>query len=516
MSTGGDGILTVTGFGRFEKLHAEYNKLLTANEKLRNELKKLQSQSEKTDDSQSEALDTLSKKITAAVTGYLSLQSAINLAAAAHENYKRKAETAVDISLKVAEAQRDLVFNLGPGATDDQRTSILNRARELGRSTGMGEADADIALARITGAIRDPNPAVREQVGARVLNLVSRYYPQQGRGSAAGDMGASLLNIQSAVPGMTEEQALGMAQALLGTSQLKGVSNVPALTRGVNAAATSRRDVTDKFTNQLQMMAIAGAFTQALGDTEGQLSATATANFSSAFDKATGNRYSKMPIGDAIRLAAKEMPGFAESMEKSLQGEAVTKGAQRDLFLQGFTFANAKAIEGDFALNRQQMEEMFQYAAKGTPELQRANALSKSLAANEQAVTDRLGDAGTIRRILFGGGSDPGYFGANEGYLNQTLREWDFTLGEWMGRDPRQMAIQALEQDARVIRRGMQWRGTTIPEDERKRLETRIQDAERRASEIRELGQVIQDNTNMVSNGQNAQAATAQRNAQVE
>lgn len=515
MSSGGDGILTITGFGRFEKLHAAYNKLLAANDKLQNELKKVKAESEKADRAQSDMLDGMSKKVLAAASTYLSLQSAISLAAAAHEDYKNKANDAADISLKVAQAQRELVFNLGADATNAQRLGILRAAKEIGRG-GMGEADANLAMSQITGAIRNPNPAVREQVAGKVLKLVAPYYPEPGRGQEAGQFGASVLNIQSAVPELTEEQSLIIAQTLLGTSQLKGVSNVKALTRGVNAAANSRRDVTDKYLNLLQTMAIGGAFTQSLGDTEGQLSATATANFVATFDKVTGGKYKKMPIGDAYRLAAKEMPGFTKAMEENLGGEAVTKGAQRDLFQQGFTDANARAIEGAFAVTPQQMDQMFRFAQNGTPEQQRSTVMNRSVAANEQALSDRLGDAGAVRRILFGGGNDKGYFGANEGYLNQTLREWNFTLGEWMGRDPKQMAVEILQQDARVIRRGIDWNSRSISEDERTRMERRIQDAERRASEIRDLGQAIQDNTNLTVAGQNSQNAAAQRNAQVE
>jgi hypothetical protein len=515
MSSGGDGILTITGYGRFEKLHSDLQRTIQENVKLQEQLRKVTQESKKADKSQEEMLDGLMGKVTKMATAWLSVQSAISLAAAAHEDYKQKANDAADISLKVAAAQRELAFNLGPGAKDADRNQITDLARRLGRDLGIGQADANIALSRVTGAIRDPRPAVRLQVGADTVAIAGKYYPGMGNGEKIGDLGVAIQNVQNAVPGMTLEQATETVQAQLSASQLKNVSNITDLTRGANAAASSRRDVTDKYLNYIQTNAIAGSFTQTLGDQEGRLAATATANYVAAFEKATKGKYKHLPILDAVDLASKEMPGFADAMEDALQGEAVTKGAQRDLFLKGFTETNARAIQGEFGKTPEQIDAMFQWAVNGTPEQRRSRALNMSSAANEQVLSDRFGDAGTIRRVLFGGGeNDKGYYGVHSGFLHRKLLEMDFTANEWMGIDPKATALEYLSEDIRAVRNVLKAGG--LSQEERQAYERRIEDAERRSSEISSLGQVIQDNTNMVSNGQNAQAATAQRHAHVE
>lgn len=534
MSSGGDGILTVTGFGRFEKLHAEYNKLLMANQKLAEQLRRVAQESKKTDDSQGEMLDGLTGKITKMASAYLTVQTAIGMATAALQRHMEIADRAASASTRLADAQANLIYNLGANATNTQRAEMLESAKRIGVDSGMGAPGATNMVATITNAIKSPDPVIRRQVADRIGRKVARYFPNPEDAGLAGQLGASVLNLQAAAPEISEDQAMLMAQTLLSTSQLKGPGEVKNLAAGIFTASNNRFEVKDRFRNLMQTTAIASAFTQLLADDTGEMTGTTTANFVSVFDEVTKGKYKNVPIGDAYRLAAKEMPGFQKSMSDKLMGYAVSKGPQKELLRLAFGDTLTRSIEGEFSVSPQQMDQMFEFAARGTPDLRNAQALRKSAAASESTIADQNAKEGAVYRSLFGGGDSPGYY-EKDGWLWNLNRKAYFRSQMFRGRDPAEIGMEMVREDfdyniqnARgqrnawspswgLAKQRMYGKDQAIYRDTiAKGYEAQAEIAARQYQILSDLNQSIQDNTTMTSNGQNAQAAAAQRNAQVE
>ncbi len=176
MSSGGDGILTITGFGRFEKLHAEYNKLLTANDKLKTKLKAVEDQSDKVDQAQDSAIDKLTTKALKMVSAYQAAHMAISLANAAIQKQIELERQATNVTVNLADAQRNFANAMGIQASADQRRSGINRFSKVGVDLGFGEAGGLQVATQVYNSVVEADPIKRAATVESIMREALPYY----------------------------------------------------------------------------------------------------------------------------------------------------------------------------------------------------------------------------------------------------------------------------------------------------------------------------------------------------
>jgi len=528
MSSGGDGILTITGFGRFEKLHAEYNKLLTANDKLAKKLKAVEDQSEKIDQAQDSAIDKLTTKAIKMVSAYQAAHMAISLANAAIQKQIDLERQATNVTINLADAQKNFANAMGIQATADQRRGGINRFSKVGVDLGFGESGGLQVATQVYNSVVEADPIKRAATVESIMREALPYYSPAKMDEAARGA-AAVGDLMKGLPGVSPREIVQMQMGFLGTARIMGVEDLPNIQQGVVSAQVSAPDLRGSAAveNTRQAFAMMAAIGGRLGDDTGELTRTAFSGLSGVFREKAGKNYRDLPLYDAIRKAAAEKPSIIRETEKDLLGRVFTKDPQREI-LQGTTTSLLTEVAlGEMARpSEKEWSDFARFALKGTPEMATAGSIRRAGASQEAANRKANNVNGAIRAILFGGEfGEQEYPGAmyagQKGFANtaQSLIKRAMFEAAIIGSDSFDVAMNMLPLLNSAIAELRANPGRLQSKALRERYEAMIA---RRAQlqtaqwELSELRRAIEDNSTMISNGQNAQAAAAQRNAQVE
>lgn len=537
MSSGGDGILTVTGFGRFEKLHAEYNKLLQANQKLVDQLKRVETQSKKTDERQEEAADRVVQKGIKMAAVWQAASSALGIFNDALQKNIELSSRAAASSTSLADAQTSFFAALGPNASSDFRKRAAKEIQSFGVSQGMTETNALLAFEKIMNSVTDANPEVRLAKGKELMNYALKFFPNPNDAVQLGSFGAAGGDLLKGLAGATPKDVMKIEAGLLGASRLEGADKLVNVNQAIVAAQITSPHVKDQMENSLQAAAITAALGIRMGDADGEITRTAAAGLFGVFRGLAGTKYADLPIGEAIKRASAEDPGLMKKVNEQLIGRTFTKDPQRELLQGGITGVMADIARNELNVTDVNFDAFIQDLQAATPEQQRVKS-SRRVAAISDRANRAKATAGSIRGMLFGEemGDEwsPGYFESTQnsiaGAIDVRLKRLMFDIALARGGDPTGEGFALIQ--AEVDRWAGSVRNFRAAKASRKRgfgaltdaeLEGREEEAMRRMREaeavrdaIIQLPSVIQDNTNTVSNGMNAQAATAQRHAHVE
>lgn len=541
MSSGGDGILTVTGFGRFEKLHAEYNKLLQANQKLVDQLKRVETQSKKTDQSQEEAADRVVQKGIKMAAVWQAASSALGIFNDALQKNIELSSRAAASSTSLADAQTSFFAALGPNASTDFKKRSAKEIQSFGVSQGMTETNALLAFEKIMNSVTDANPVTRVAKGKELMKYAAAFFPNPNDAVQLGSFGAAGGDLLKGLPGATPKDVMKIEAGLLGASRLEGADKLVNVNQAIVAAQITSPQVKDQMENSLQAAAITAALGIRMGDADGEVTRTAAAGLFGVFRGLAGKKYAELPIGEAIKRASAEDPGLMKKVNEQLIGRTFTKDPQRELLQGGITGVMSDIARNELNVTDVNFDAFIKDLQTGTPEQQRARSSRKVSAISDRANRAKAA-AGSIRGMLFGDETGdqwtPGYFESTRnsivGQIDTRAKRLMFDLAVAAGADPTSTGFALIQEEVNALSgsvdyardamgrvgRGRNRRGETrsvqeLQQSERSLLK-QLRDAEAVRDAIIKLPSVIEDNSNMISNGQNAQAAQAQRGAQVE
>jgi len=515
----GDGILTITGFARFEKLLAEYQKVSAAYAKLQARQQQATQSSKTAQTAQQNAAAATASAVESIAMKWVSATAALNLYNAALRQQQDMANRAAGKVMDAATSQADFIASLGPNATTKERSAALRAVAQNAPSLGLQENEAYRIAALISNAVPDANVSRRVQRLNELTRLATMFHPNPSASvDDIGNLGASAGDLMKGVPGMTAQQAMRIEAGILAQSRLQDASKLPNITQALVAAQVSSPLVTDKLENTKQAAAIAAAISSRIGDPDGELSRTATSNLISVFRKKAGPKYADQPIMTAIRNAVEEDPGLIRKVRKDLKGRSFTKEAQAEfLFDGGVGDILATVARGELDTTDKQWNT-FERDMKGlTPELKAARTVKRQAAIQDLA-NKRRADAGIYAAILFGGEAGgttyPGALPSTAGltdYPSDKFLEYSYWAAISNGLvTPKQAAMGviagAYEDSA----------STGIFNLFGSRGEAELAVLRKAMIDIAAMPEIMAENNKQISNGQNAQAAAAQRGAQTE
>lgn len=522
MSTGGDGILTITGFGRFEKLHAEYNRLLQRVAKLEAELKKAKAAAKETEDAQATSAEVIGNKIESIAARWFTATQALSLYNLELDKQKQLANDALQKSQSLAAAQIELMGNIGPRATRAERLGIVDRMGRAGAGMGLSAEDAQRAASRISAAVPDGSPLDREKKILDLMGLATRFYPSDTLSvEGIGELGAAGGGLMASTKGLTADQSIRALAAILAMSRLSDASKLPSVQQALVTSQNMSPNA-DPGKNLMQTAAMIAAMTQRINDPDGELSRTAMANFASVF-RTNAPQYGDMPLWDAVKKAREENPNLMRKIIPKLLGRAFTKSPQAEFLKEKNVIgAMTDMIEGEMNVSDDQWSTFLEDMSGGTPDIKRNRILGAHQAKTSEYKLQPRAQAGGVAAMLFGGQSpidgknypgvypSTGHFGTS--WASQMFAENAYWSYIESGVDPKR-AAQLVMQYSTDMSRSYNPMATIMGG---RRTEADIQLMQETLDNIRKLPDVIEDNTAQITNGQNAQAAAAQRGAQTE
>lgn len=521
MSSGGDGILTITGFGRFEKLHAEYNRLLQRVAKLEAELKKAKQASKELDDAQEEAASTVSDKIEGLAAKWLTVTQAVNLYNAAIMKQKELASDALNKSMDIAAAQIELMGNVGANATRAQRLGIINRVAAAGPGLGLNPDDAMRAAGLISASVPGTDPMQREKTMMDLMALAVKFFPTDPNNrNHIGDLGRAAGGLMTAMPGLSADKSMKVMAGLLAQSHLSDASKLPNVTQALVTAQNESPKVKDQFLNLVQAASMTGALSQRLQDPDGEISRTAMANFFTIF-RQQAPEYADRPIWDAVKEAREKNPNLIRKIIPKLLGRAFTKSPQKGMLQeQGVEGKLTEMVLSEMEITDDSWNTFLEDLSGGTPDIKRARALRRVGAATAAGNVQRRATSGTVHAMLFGGqiGDEKltGVFPETSSGMGGVTSDWLAEQSYWAyvnaGASPQEAAFHVIRNASRMT--NVPLYGPMLGGGNRDAAGLRKLEAV--FNEIKQLPAVIEDNSAQISNGQNAQAAAAQRGAQTE
>lgn len=408
-----DGILKVTGFGDFRKLHAEYKKQGEQITKLQNDLKTLRDQANKSEKDQQSSAEKTVASISKMAAAYLSAQQAIQLVNAALREKVELENQALSNDTRLANAQTALLQNMGPDVTNAQRRQMIREAAALGRATPMGEITGMEQIAKLLSATSgELTPEGKRWASVKEAFMLSeRMFRDPETQEQMAGFGGAALGLTRSVEGLSVRDAVTIMSAIQGQSRLTDASKLKNLVPGIVAAAVTTQTEAQKqgveFTpeqqieNMIQMGSTLAALTNVLEDTEGRVSRTAGTSLAMIRELLPRDKR-MLPIMDVVE----EISGNAGLTEKVLGGrigEAFGKIGQEGFLRDLFVAENAREIRDSLRVTPEQAREYFASYNTLTPELRQAYELGVSQSGEEAKLIEEFGDFGAMRVQLFGG-----------------------------------------------------------------------------------------------------------------
>lgn len=512
-----DGILTITGFGRFEKLHAEYNKLVVANQKLQDQLRKVTAESKKSDEQQEKSSNNIVEGIGRKVSMYAKMLVSIEAINAALQKQIELGEKAAGKTLSVADAQVEFSGALGLKVPADVRRKMISDVMGFGLNLGVRPEASLRGMAQVLNSVTDSDPNRRMKIAKEIFAATAPYFPSPDQAAELGMTAAAIGDIHKGVPGASVKDISKIAFGILGASRLKGPDKLATVGQAIVAGQTSRPNVADPLENTRQMAAIVAALGLRMGDADGELARTSGSNLAVVFSEMFPE-YGQMPIQDALRAAIKNDPKKIQQMRKKVLGKSFTKEAQKDLLIENsVTDVLAQVALGELKATDKELDDATQFNFTGTPEIDRARKMRIAGAIQDASNMGRRADVGTIRAMVFGGdlGDEnfTGYLPATSGNLVDTmgdqLRRIMFEGMLISGASPKRAGMG-------ILRQAMEGAQTDSTYMGGRNNEQTINELKAAIKLISQLPESLDRNTAVIENAQGAAAAAAQRGAQTE
>lgn len=401
-SVGGDGILTVTGWARFEKLHAEYNKLQQTVTKLEAANKKITSESKRTEQAQQSTFGAWGLNVTRMIASYASLHTALQLITKELETQKRLQEGARRTDISLADAQNALFGALGAKASDPEASAANQRALALSRTANIPLPMATLALSQTIGATLGANYAERVSLSERAIRASIPFFRSPEKLPELGQFAGAALDIQKGVPGLTPEQSVQILNAAYSQSRATDVVNLKNMVPAAVSAQVAFPGA-DQYRNSLQALSLAAAMSSRIGDPTLEKSATALSNLPEVLLKYGGDLVSKDKTLFENMQAVAAVPEVAELVKTKLKGRGPTKGPQREFIDQMLSWQYATEVLPTLEISEAEATRLNRRLLYGTPELQRATAAREYQASEQERLRKRYATAGYVRALLFGG-----------------------------------------------------------------------------------------------------------------
>jgi hypothetical protein len=512
-----DGILTITGFGRFEKLHAEYSKLVVANQKLQDQLKKVTTESKKSDDAQERSASKVVDGIGRTIAMYGKMLVSIEAINSALQKKIDLEQRAAARTLTVADAQVEFSGALGLNVDANFRRQAISDVTKFGLGIGVRPEASLRGMAQVLNSVTESDPAKRMRIAKEIFSATAPYFPSPEQSRELGMTAASIGDIHKGVPGASVTDISKIAFGILGASRLSGPDKLATVGQAIVAGQTSRPNVKNPLENTRQMAALVSALGLRMGDADGELARTAGSNLAVVFSEMFPD-LGEMPIMDAIQAAARNDKKKIEQMKKKVLGKSFTKEAQKDLLIENsVTDVLARVALGELDVTDKQLEDATEFNFSGTPEIAKARSLRIAGARQDAMNMTRRSEIGAIRSIIFGGDlGDENLTGAlNAGggmldFIGDAARRAMFEVNLERGINPREAGIRVLRDALEDMDQGFfGWNANKRDNEDRAALMEAI-------DRIGKLPAVIEEQTNVMGNAQHAAAAAAQRGAQTE
>lgn len=523
-----DGILTVTGFGDFRKLHAEYNKLNAKTAELERKLKDVTSESKRNDKAQTDSIDSLGRRATTMLATYASVQQAIQMVNASIREQIDLQARAVGSSTSVANAQVELSSALGPRATDAQRIQMIRRFQDLGVSTGFGEADmlraASVGFSATSGAVND----ARANRIAEVLKASNAMFRAPEARADLGDFAGVALNVQDAIPGMTGTEAVDVLTALRGQARITDTGKiknlVPAIIASVGSSQFYGAKPGSQRENALQMASMVAKLGQMIADDTGELSRTGGILFDEVLREFAPDELKSLPILDLAEAISKGPENVRQKIEEELKGRGVTKIPQKgflDFADRILAREDARSIRPELEIDAAQSKSFRRFNIAGTEDIRRTNQLRLSGAEQERSVRSKFAGPGAARALLFGGEFDGGQI---EGEFRAVSGQGLVGVGDFFNRKAARAAFEGTllaggsPADAAYAAVGLYLEGIgeRARETRKDDIVTPLLDVVTKIQQLTEQNQSVRQAATTAANAQNAAAAAAQAKAQQE
>lgn len=304
------------------------------------------------------------------LAGTAGVAGALSLVKQRYEELLNAQQESARANIDLASAQRDVRFNL---FGDQDRFDDANRiSQEISEETGVRQPTVLQAIGSAYSAAGGDFDAATNRV-----RLATRA--RANRPGSIAPLAAAIGDIAGAIPGATDEQALG---ALLTTGGLVRPDDPNQLFQ--NAPPGIRALVSLGFAPR-EAIALYGSLTTASTDTTGATSSTAAANFADQFSTFLGEQGIEARGFEAIRAVQEQ--GLGGEFFENLSIETRSRDFFRGLFVRGQGSAEFQSIQRNLE-SVPGLEQLGQNAAQFLNDLESGDA-EQVAAAERQLQTTR-------------------------------------------------------------------------------------------------------------------------------
>lgn len=441
---------------------AEFNRgikrMLKEIETLKQKLKETQDESKKGSQQQKSAFDSAIASLGKMAAGWLSVQTAIQVATASYQDYLNVQRESASETISTADAQIKFFRNLGNVSREESK-KIQEQIRAIASSVGQPVKNV---YAVATEAISAQGNLSRKQMFANVA-MGLRLAPESV--SEATALAGTLGDVASLTG---NADPLANAGLMLALGEQTRIANMQQIGKNVIPAAIGVKE-TLRGTSANDAMALVTTLTSVMKDREGALSGTASVQLAQQLDsffgadaKVSGPKDKEgallKKLGDGtlleqmakLRADPKAMAAFLskssfEAKAKPFVEQLLTKdSAAAMLFEQN----RAKVPTGDAA--RAQAAGFFANIA-GAPEQQLAGAERAFVAAESQL---QLGNESGSRASVVYEGMQKALRSSGRSLPARISDQINWHVDRAMGAAPEDIAIRSLQNQANYLRRG--------------------------------------------------------------
>lgn len=409
-----DGILTISGYARFDRLHAEYNKLSNRLDKLQKEHDALKRASKGSEDQQQKSADKTVQSLGKLAAQYLTVRAAIQSVTAAIREREQAEKQTLTSTMSLAEAQRLLTYNMGPRATDAQMLAMNRALEKLGATSPLGVVGATAAGAQVISATQGN---FRDRAGIVVDSIRATepfFRGPENRENLVSVAGAllDLRNDKRISEQMTFQQSAAFMQLLGSQARITEPAMFKNLVGGLIASQAVAPTLSPEQTvqNMFQAGSLTAAIGSKVGDPSGEKTGTAVANLVmliyEEFDK-KGER----TIAENLDLILAN-PRTGRALAEKAKGRSFMKAPQRELLVSmlGTREIFDKVLPELDVFNLSGAEILHQMDRMGTltPEMKTAFSLQKTASRSEDERLKKFRTGGAINSMILGGEVEDG------------------------------------------------------------------------------------------------------------
>ena len=325
------GAVVFKGTSDFSAVIKDQDKLIAQNIKLKEKLKEVTDESKKQDEGFKGALTNGVNQVKSMVTGYFSLQGAIQLVNAALAEQNRLSEMAQRVQMTAADAQAEVIKNLG-NVTTAHASRFLSDVQQISKDAGAESVAPVLQAAASTLSGTGGNEALTKSILAEAVPLFKNKL------SELPDFAGAVADLASITGAESQNEIRKTVGLVLTTQSQARITSLGAFKNVAPAMAAIA--ATDTGEDRTRALKEGGAAFAAIGgsikDPEGSITKTATSRLGVKLQEL-------LPENDVLDLAGNVtrkgtgLKTLAERLQR-VQGD---DRLQREFLLGSDTFAKA-------------------------------------------------------------------------------------------------------------------------------------------------------------------------------